>query len=763
VADGSAAFEASPTRREDEVQVPPPTTREPPVEAGDGLLLLPASLRVDWTIVRELPGGGEADVLLVRGPQDVQRVLKVYRRNVTIDVEALRRVTALDRAHLVLPELTGHEGGRHWDLMEFVAGGTLAEHLEQTPGTRLPPGEIIGVVEQLTAALEALHGAHVTHGDVKPANILLRGTAPLRIALSDFGLSKYLGDASKRFTQRAWTFAYAAPESFAGRFSPAQDWWALGMIVRQLATGEVPFAGLAEQVAVHELLIRDIPTGHVEDGRLRLLCRGLLVRDPDQRWTAEQVRAWLAGGSPPVQATVDVRGQRPLKVAGQECWTRADAARALATHWDLAQRLFLSRIGSRADPGEGWRTLRVWLEQFDEDVEERIHLIDRVLTAPDVPGEIKMLHLVRWLDPTLPPTYRGLSMLPQDLGRLAQDAAERPGLAATVVDELWRHRCCELLGDELAAVDRRWRESVAHLDRIAATPRLPPDAVDALTRAATVNRALLLRAAADDEHGTALAELTASARADLPEDPQWMVQLDVPAHPETSAAKAVAFATLLPVALAHHQEAVRRRDAGRIQWEHEERYRLAGRTRAAGYVAAAAGLWLVVAMTAWTAGLAATAPSTDPDPTVFGVVHPDLLIVLTCGVVWLLNVGAELLVARQLGAFYHPRFSAWSGMLWLGRRAPDGWDALRRGVNAARTLGAAAPALGGLSCCLGCLITLDVMQTLLAAIGTVYGLGTACAALAHLIWAAARSVRFRRMHRARRRALLGENDGGVPQ
>jgi eukaryotic-like serine/threonine-protein kinase len=103
-----------------------------------------------------------------------------------------------------------------------------------------------------------LNQAHITHSDLKPGNILLGTRAPLWLALSDFGLSKYLGDASMRFTRRGHTIAYAAPESFSGRFSSAQDWWALGMIVRQLATGEPPFAGLSEQVAMR---------GHSGEGR----------------------------------------------------------------------------------------------------------------------------------------------------------------------------------------------------------------------------------------------------------------------------------------------------------------------------------------------------------------------------------------------------------------------------------------------------------------------------------------------------------------
>src|SRR5262249_21210494 len=152
---------------------------------------------------------------------------------------------------------------------------------------------------------------------------------------------RYLGEASMRFTQRGHTIAYAAPESFSGRFSAGQDWWALGMIVRQLAVHELPFAGLSDQVAMHELLVPPVPVEQVTDERLRLLCRGLLVRDPDHRWGERQVRDWLAGTSPEVYDVVHVRATKPLVVADQTCWTRSEVAKAFATNWDRAQQTFL--------------------------------------------------------------------------------------------------------------------------------------------------------------------------------------------------------------------------------------------------------------------------------------------------------------------------------------------------------------------------------------------------------------------------------------
>lgn len=749
-----------PTRREDVTGLsdgPPPTRRETPEEGtggptgardadehGDALVLLPEPLREDWQIVRELPGGGEADVLLIRDATGRERVVKIYRRHITLDAEVMRRLVGLDRTRLLAPERTGFDHGRHWELMEYVPGGSLAEYLDRV-GTALDGAEIVEVIRQITDALAELHQARLTHSDLKPSNVLLRHSSPISLVLSDFGLSKYLGDASKRFTQQGHTIAYAAPESFAGRFSPAQDWWALGMIVRQLATGEAPFAGLSERVALHELLVRDVPLDAVSDDRLRLLCRGLLVRDPDHRWAEEQVRSWLAGGTPEVyRAASGVRGGRPLVVAGQTCWTRAEAARAFATHWDRARETFLERIGTARDPGEGWRLLRTWMEQFDEDVEERIRLIDQVLTS-DIPPDVRMVHLLRWLDPSMPPTYRNRSLLPEHIANLV--AEENGGTGPGIVSDLWRHRLLGLLaefagGAELANVDLRWRDSAQRLDAIRAAATLPGPARDALARTGADHLSTLLHAAADPELPPLLAQQAAQARAAIPERPPWFDALDDVRDP----AVALAVITVAPIAQAEYAQVLAERNRGRLMWEQEERDRIAGRQQALGFATAAVAIWTGVMVIGTIAAIISVAlfedssdPSTNP-----------LVPVGVYGVAWLLSAVAELVLAYHVGVDYHPRWSALTRLRWLVRRVPDAWDSIRSVSNSVRAY--TPPLLLGLACCVGCCLLGPILSLGSLLVATL----TLGASVGQLGWALVRAVQFNREREQRRRTLLGE-------
>src|SRR5262249_48427519 len=146
-----------------------------------------------------------------------------------------------------------------------------------------------------------------------------------------------------------------------------------------------------------------------------------------------------------------------------------------------------------------------WLEQFDEDVEQRIRLIDQVLTAA-VPPDVRMVHLLRWLDPTLPPVYRDLSLRPEDVSQVPTSEG--------IVAELWGYQLLGLLahvagGAQRAEIDRRWRVSVAQLEAV----QLPPHVMDALRRSRDTYRAALLRAAADPAVALALAQQATDAHS----------------------------------------------------------------------------------------------------------------------------------------------------------------------------------------------------------------------------------------------------------
>lgn len=127
-------------------------------------------------------------------------------------------------------------------VLHYVQGESLADRLARD--TRLPVDEAARIGAQVARGLEAAHAQGLVHRDIKPANLLIeRITGLVRIA--DFGLAKLIGGESiTGVGQLAGTPAYMSPEQAAGDDVDARsDLFSLGVVLYQMATGSLPFAG----------------------------------------------------------------------------------------------------------------------------------------------------------------------------------------------------------------------------------------------------------------------------------------------------------------------------------------------------------------------------------------------------------------------------------------------------------------------------------------------------------------------------------------
>jgi tRNA A-37 threonylcarbamoyl transferase component Bud32 len=720
------------------------TRREQPASAdADRILLrLPSALADRFSLVAELAEqGAEADVVLVRDRQGVDHVAKIYRRGFTVDPAVSRKLGELGSRHVVRIHEAGMSDGRAYELLEYVPGGNL-EGLFRDADVRASEEEVVEVVQQVAAALEHLHAVGIVHRDLKPANVLVRSRFPLDLVLTDFGLSRSL-DVSAAYLTKAMTASYAAPEAWSGHTSAAGDWWALGIIVRELVTGTRVFAAVDEKVVMKHIATRPIDLDGVTDPRLRLLCRGLLTRDSDRRWNHRQVQEWLAGNSPPVaderRAYEGLDGRLPLWFKREPYGDRVALARALVADWETAARRFFASMGTPQDPSEGWQSLRDWLLQFDDpeqdDLEGRRELTDTFLTG-GLPPDRKLLHLLHWLDPGAAPHHLGIRLLPEDLPTVTllavADGGEDARLARRIVEDLGDHELVRLLaqfqgGEGLLQVEQRWHANLRRWSTLEAWAGPLPEPVRAGLARLPVRPRLLALAAAPEQESEALRELAEAAAGEVGDPPVWFRELrqrvagDPVGHLAVSAAAGFAIAD------------ARRLEQARGVWAASERRRRSGQQQAAIWAVAGSVLLLVP----WFL-LRQMRP---------GGLAGGLTFLVLAG-----QVAGELWLAWRLAGDYHPRFSLAGEAL---RRAGPLGRTLGSGLGAAVRPFQDRPMVGCLT--FGCL-TLIAVPLLGGLLVRLAGIGIAVfllAAAGHGLWTWRRSQRWEAEHEQHRQAIQG--------
>lgn len=179
--------------------------------------------------------------------------------------------------------------GQPFFIMELADQGSLQEALDGNHQRILAPAAV-SLMTMIAGSLIPAHRKGLVHRDLKPANILFKSDSSelgVRVLLSDFGLARALAEASRLTTVVAGTYAYMAPEQFAGRADLRCDTYALGVLLYQLIVGRLPFeqgdafslmrAKESESFPAPSSIVGDVPHG-VSD----LIVRSLAA-DPDRR------------------------------------------------------------------------------------------------------------------------------------------------------------------------------------------------------------------------------------------------------------------------------------------------------------------------------------------------------------------------------------------------------------------------------------------------------------------------------------------------
>jgi eukaryotic-like serine/threonine-protein kinase len=195
--------------------------------------------------------------------------LKFLPEELAEDPDAVRRfrreaetIAALSHPHICIVYDIGEHEGRSFIVMEYVDGVNLKTHMTRRA---LTTADIAEITLQIAGALGAAHARSIVHRDIKPGNLLVATNGEMKVV--DFGLARRFRsedtgevglEGSTIPGRPLGTANYMAPERILQLpLDPRCDLFSLGVVMYEMATGRLPFAGASPSETVSNVLDKD--------------------------------------------------------------------------------------------------------------------------------------------------------------------------------------------------------------------------------------------------------------------------------------------------------------------------------------------------------------------------------------------------------------------------------------------------------------------------------------------------------------------------
>lgn len=196
----------------------------------------------------------------------------------------------------VVKTFDGEERSRRYMVIEWVEGRLLRAIMNEEG--KLPADRAVALTVAICDALDNLHKHGVVHRDLKPENIMVLDGD--RIKIIDFGIA--LKEDARRITHTGLTPAlgtpdYISPEQVKGQHGDQRsDVYAMGAMLYEMLTGQVPFTGPSPLAVMNERLVADpAPVRELESEvspEIEEILFRALARDPRRRYATANEMAW---------------------------------------------------------------------------------------------------------------------------------------------------------------------------------------------------------------------------------------------------------------------------------------------------------------------------------------------------------------------------------------------------------------------------------------------------------------------------------------
>ncbi len=174
-------------------------------------------------------------------------------------LQEAKATAALNHPNILNVYEIDEEENRMFFVMEYLEGRTLRSHISSLKSsTGIPYAQALEWTIQIANGLQAAHQKNIIHRDIKPENIMVTTGGQLKIM--DFGIAKLKsGSGLTRTGTSLGTLSYMSPEQVQGISADNRsDIWALGVVVYEMLTTDLPFKAEHEAAMLY-LIVNDDP------------------------------------------------------------------------------------------------------------------------------------------------------------------------------------------------------------------------------------------------------------------------------------------------------------------------------------------------------------------------------------------------------------------------------------------------------------------------------------------------------------------------
>jgi hypothetical protein len=274
-----------------------------------------------YTIQRAAGRGGFGEVYYALSDSGREVAIKVVQNYEQIELRGISQCMNLKSPHLVtIFDVKYNDRNEPFVIMEYVAGPSLHDLLSESPNG-LGAQKAAFFLREIAKGLAFLHECGIVHRDLKPSNIFYENGY---VKVGDYGLAKAIS-ASRHsgHTITVGTVHYMAPEIGAGSYNRGIDIYALGVLLYEMLTGDVPFDGSSPAEILMKHMTASPELGRIQEPFARVIGKAL-AKDPNDRYQTVQEMVEDLFGSENIRDSVSGFSPDGLSVIAQRVAAKAN-------------------------------------------------------------------------------------------------------------------------------------------------------------------------------------------------------------------------------------------------------------------------------------------------------------------------------------------------------------------------------------------------------------------------------------------------------